>query len=186
MIAVSGSLTLDDFLRLPAIEESPAWEYLNGEPVQKPMPGGKHSRLQLRLASAINAATSSYEALPELRCTVGGRSLVPDLVVVAIEEIPVDADGEIISTGLDFAPPWVIEILSPDQNQTKVTRKILHLLRQGGQMGWLVDPDERVVLVYRRDRLPDEFTEAAVLPCLEGIDLRLTAEELFGWLQVRV
>lgn len=186
MIAVPGSLTLDDFLRLPAIEESPAWEYIDGEAVQKPMPGGKHSRLQLRLASTINAATSTYEALPELRCTFGGRSLVPDLVVVPNEQIPIDGDGEIISTGLEFAPPWVIEILSPDQNQTKVTRKILHALRHGGQIGWLVDPEERVVLVYRCDRLPDEFTEDAVLPCLEGINLQLTAEEMFGWLKVRV
>lgn len=184
MIAVPGSLTLDDFLRLPAIEESPAWEYGDGEVIQKPMPGGKHSRLQLRLAAAINAATSAYEALPELRCTVGGRSLVLDLVVVAKTQIPVDADGEIVSTGLEFAPPWVIEILSPDQNQTRVTRKILHLLRQGTQMGWLIDPEERVVLVYRRDRLPDELAEAAPLPCLEGVDLPLTAEALFGWLRV--
>jgi Uma2 family endonuclease len=74
MIAVPGSLTLDDFLRLPAIEESPAWEYGDGEVIQKLMAGGKHSRLHLRLAAAINAATSAYEALPELRCTVGGRS----------------------------------------------------------------------------------------------------------------
>ncbi len=96
-----------------------------------------------------------------------------------------DGDGEIVSTGLEFAPPWVIEILSPNQNQTKVTRKILHTLRHGGQMGWLVDPDEQVVLAYQCDRLPDEFTNDAVLPCLEGIDLRLTAEEIFGWLKVR-
>jgi len=185
MIAVPGSLTLDNFLRLPAIEEPPAWEYIDGEAIQKPMPGGKHSRLQLRLASAINATTSIYEALPELRCTFGGRSLVPDLVVVEKEQIPVDVDGEIISTGLEFAPPWVIEILSPDQSQTKVTRKILHALRHGVQMGWLVDPDERVVLVYQCDRLPDEFTENAVLPCPEGIDLQLTADEMFGWLKVR-
>lgn len=73
MIATSGSLTLNDFLKLPAIEESPAWEYLDREVVQKPMPGGKHSRLQLRLASAINATASTYEALPELRCTFGGN-----------------------------------------------------------------------------------------------------------------
>ncbi|MFM7450812.1 MAG: Uma2 family endonuclease [Leptolyngbyaceae cyanobacterium] len=186
MIAVPGALTLNDFLRLPAIEESPAWEYLDGGVMQKPMPGGKHSRLQLRLASAINASTLDYEALPELRCTFGGRSLVPDLVVVAKDQIPVDADGEIISAGLEFAPPWVIEILSPDQNQTKVTRKLLHTLRHGGQMGWLVDPLERVVLAYRCDRFPDELTEAAALPCIEGIDLQLTAEQLFGWLRVGV
>lgn len=115
-----------------------------------------------------------------------GKSLVPDLVVVATEQLPLDADGEIISTGLEFAPPWVIEILSPNQNQTKVTRKILHALRHGGQMGWLIDPDERVVLAYRCDRLPDEFTNDAVLPGIEEIDLRLTPEEMFGWLKVQV
>ncbi|MCG8367181.1 MAG: hypothetical protein MJA27_28070 [Pseudanabaenales cyanobacterium] len=26
-----------------------------------------------------------------------------------------DAEGGIVSTGIEFAPPWVIEILSPDQ-----------------------------------------------------------------------
>jgi len=98
----------------------------------------------------------------------------------------VDADGDIVSTGLEFAPPWLIEILSPDQNQTKVTRKILHTLRHGGQIGWLIDPEERVVLVYRCDRLPDKFTEDAVMPYLEGVELQLTVEEMFGWLKVRV
>lgn len=185
MIAVPGSLTLADFLRLPSIEESPAWEFIDGEAIQKPMPGGKHSRLQLRLASAINASTSTYEALPELRCTFGGRSIVPDLAVVAQSQIPVDDEGQISSAGLEFAPPWVIEILSPDQNQTRVIRKLLHTLRYGGQMGWLIDPDERVVLVYRNDRLPDEFTEEAVLPCIEGIQMQLTVAQLFRWLKVQ-
>lgn len=185
MIAVPGSLSLDNFLRLPEIEESPAWEYLDGNAIQKPMPGGKHSRLQLRLASAVNSATATHEALPELRCTFGGRSLVPDLVVVLKEQLPVDDNGEIISSGLEFAPPWIIEILSPDQNQMKVTRKILHTLRYGEQMGWLVDPEERVILVYQRDRLPDEFTEDTMLPCIEGINLQLSVKELFGWLKVR-
>ena len=64
------------------------------------MPGGKHSRLQSRLVTAINAAASLYEALLELRCTFGGKSIVPDLAVVARERIPVDDTGEIISTGI--------------------------------------------------------------------------------------
>lgn len=184
MIAVPVPLSLKDFLRLPSIEESPAWEFIDGEAIQKPMPGGKHSRLQLRLASAINAGTSGYEALPELRCTFGGRSMVPDLAVIAKEQIPVDENGEIVSTGIEFAPAWLIEILSPDQKQMRVTRKILHSLRHGGQMGWLVDPDERVVLVYRCDRLPDELAGDTLLPCIEGIHLQLTVEQMFGWLKV--
>lgn len=183
-IAVPHPLNLDQFLKLPYIEDSPAWEFINGEAIQKPMPGGKHSRLQSRLAGAINALGSRYEAFPELRCTFGGRSIVPDLAVVSCDRIPVDENGDIISTGIEFAPEWVIEILSPDQSQMKVTRKILHSLRHGSQMGWLVDPDERVVLVYRPDSLPDELVGDALLPCLSNVELKLTAEQIFSWLKV--
>jgi len=182
-LAVPTSYSLEQFLRLPYIEESPAWEFIYGEAIQKPMPGGKHSRLQSRLGAAINAATSFYEALPELRCTFGGRSIVPDLAVIARERIPVDENGEIASNGISFAPEWMIEILSPDQSQMKVTRKILHSLRHNGQIGWLVDPDERVVLVYRPERLPDELAGDTLLPCLEGVNLTLTVEHMFGWLK---
>lgn len=183
-IAVPHPLSLEQFLELPYIEDSPAWEFINGEAIQKPMPGGKHSRLQFRLAGAINAAGSRYEAFPELRCTFGGRSIVPDLAVVSSDSIPVDENGDITSTGIEFAPPWVIEILSPDQNQTKVTRKILHSLRHGSQLGWLIDPDERVVLLYRPDRLPDELEGAVLLPCLPEIKLELTVAQMFAWLRV--
>ncbi len=183
-IAVPQPLTLEQFLQLPYIEESPAWEFMHGEAIQKPMPGGKHSRLQSRLGEAINAANSPYEAFPELRCTVGGRSIVPDLVVLARKQIPVDANGEIISTGITSAPPWMIEILSPEQSQMKVTRNILHSLRHGGQMGWLMDPAERVVLLYRPNCLPDELTDDAQLPCLPSVNLTLTAEQMFSWLKV--
>lgn len=184
-IAISQPLTLEQFLKLPYIEDSPAWEFIQGEAIQKPMPGGKHSRLQSRLGGTINATDSPYEAFPELRCTVGGRSIVPDLVVLAKNQIPVDTNGEIISTGINSAPDWMIEILSPEQSQMKVTRNILHSLRHGGQMGWLIAPDERVVLVYRPDCLPDELTDDAQLPCLPGVDLVLTVEQMFGWLKVK-
>lgn len=184
-IAAPHPLSLEQFLKLPYIEDSPAWEFTNGEALQKPMSGGKHSRLQHQLAATVNAVNSGYEALPELRCTFGGRSIVPDLVVVSREQIPVDEHGDIISTGMEFAPVWLIEILSPEQSQMKVTRKILHSLRHGSQLGWLVDPDERVVLIYRPDSLPDELIGDAFLPTLPQIDLELTVEQMFRWLRVR-
>ncbi|MBW4485170.1 MAG: Uma2 family endonuclease [Tildeniella torsiva UHER 1998/13D] len=184
-VALPQRLTLEEFLTLPYIEESPAWEFVQGEATQKPMPGGKHSRIQSRLVGVINNAVDSpYEALTELRCTVGGRSIVPDIAVLEQSRIPIDENGEIISTGVSVAPDWIIEILSPQQSQMKVTRKILHSLRYGGQLGWLIDPEERVVLVYRLDRLPEEWTDDAILPSLPALDLALTAEQLFGWLQI--
>ena len=183
-VAVSKSKNLEEFLKRLDIEESPAWEFIDGEISQKPMPGGKHSRLQLRLANAINTAGNNYEEFPELRCTFGGRSLVPDLAIIASHRIPVDETGEIISTGIDFAPDWIIEILSPNQSQMRVTRKILHSLRHGCKIGWLVDPNEKVVLAYSQDSLPDELTGEMLLPCLEGINLELMVEQMFAWLKV--
>lgn len=46
------SITLEEFLQLP--ETKPAREYINGEIIQKPMPKGRHSRLQGKLCAAIN------------------------------------------------------------------------------------------------------------------------------------
>ena len=182
--AVPKPITLEQFLVLPEIDASPAWEFICGEVSQKPMPGGKHSRLQSRLGNAINGLGDDYEALPELRCTFGGKSMVPDLVILDTVDIPMDENGDISSTGIEFAPPWMIEILSPEQNQMKVTRKILHCLRHGGRMGWLIDPYERVVLVFYPDSLPDELTGESTLPCLSEVSLALTVDQLFGWLRV--
>ncbi len=50
-ITVPESKTLEEFLKLPYIEESPVWEYINGEAIQKPMGGGKHSLLQKHLVA---------------------------------------------------------------------------------------------------------------------------------------
>lgn len=184
-VTLPQRLTLEQFLRLPYIEESPAWEFVQGEISQKPMPGGKHSRIQSRLVSVINSAVDSpYEALTELRCTIGGRSIVPDIAVLELSQIPADQNGEIISTGINVAPAWIIKILSPQRSQMKVTRKILHSLRHGGQLGWLIDPEERVVLVYRPDRLPEEWTENTELPVLPGLSLSLSVAQLFSWLQI--
>lgn len=179
----SELITLETFLAQPNIDESPAWEFVNGVSHQKPMPGFQHSRLQGRLVGYINLQCEGLDASPELRCTVGGRSLIPDISVLPEADIPVDEAGVVISKGLEFAPSWVIEILSPDQSSLEVTLKILHLLREGTQMGWLIAPEKRVVLVFEPDRLPQEFTAEMTLPAIGGVEPELTVEQMFGWLK---
>ncbi len=182
-ITLPESTTLEEFLKLPYIEESPAWEYINQEAIQKPMAGGKHSLLQKRFVAVIDALDSHYEAFPELRCTCGNRSVVPDVVVISSNQLPLDESGEIISSGIDFAPAWIIEILSPAQSQTKVTGNILHCLRNGSQLGWLIDPSERCIFVYQPNRLPDLLAGQDILPVLEDMNLTLSVDEIFAWLQ---
>ena len=106
-------IDLEEFLKLP--ETKPASEFINGHIYQKPMPQGKHSRIQLKLCNAINQEGEAQKialAFPELRCTLGGRSIVPDVSVFTWERIPFDNNQE-VENSFQICPDWTIEILSP-------------------------------------------------------------------------
>lgn len=123
-------------------------------------------------------------AYPELRCTFGGRSVVPNIAVFIWERIPRDETGKVSNT-FAIAPDWTIEILSPDQSQTKVVRNILHCLANGTQMGWLIDPEEELVFVYFADRTLAVFEDSSdriPVPTFAE-DVHLTIGQLFEWLQ---
>ncbi|MDZ4873414.1 MAG: hypothetical protein CLLPBCKN_002810 [Chroococcidiopsis cubana SAG 39.79] len=185
MVQISPkSLTLEEFLKLP--ETKPASEYIDGEIIQKPMPQGKHSVVQGELVPAINTvlrAPKIARAFPELRCTFGGRSTVPDVSVFVWDRIPRDEKGEIANT-FSIAPDWTIEILSPDQSQTKVTKNILHCLKYETQMGWLIDPEEQTVFVYLPNQQPEVFDEPEQQIPVPSFarEIKLTVGNLFGWL----
>jgi Uma2 family endonuclease len=177
-------ITLEEFLKLP--ETKPSLEYIDGQIIQKPMPQGKHSAIQGEFVPAINNIVKLQRiarAFPELRCTFGGRSIVPDIVVFTWSRIPRDENGEVANT-FAIAPDWTIEILSPDQNQTKVTKNILHCLKYGSQMGWLIDPDEQTVFVYQPKQETAVFDEPdALIPVPSFVsELQLTVKDLFAWL----
>jgi Uma2 family endonuclease len=117
-------LRLEAFLKLP--ETKPANEFIDGQIIQKPMPQGKHSTLQLDLGADINHRLKPQRiarAYTELRCTFDGRSTVPDVAVFTWERIPRDENGKVANV-FAIAPDWTIEIFSPDQSQTKVVRNI--------------------------------------------------------------
>jgi Uma2 family endonuclease len=136
-------ITLSEFLALP--DTKPASEYIDGKISQKPMPQGKHSILQIELGMEINQVlrrTGIATAFSELRCTFGGRSIVPDLVVVEDANIPSDENGDIANV-FSISPGWTIEILSSEQSTNKVLKNINHCLAHGTQMGWLIDPADR-------------------------------------------
>lgn len=110
----SKNITLAEFLTLP--ETKPASEYINGEIIQKPMPQGKHSTIRGEMISTINSIVKPKRiarVFPELRCTFGGRSIVPDVSVFTWQRIPRDENSQVANL-FQAAPDWTIEILSPD------------------------------------------------------------------------
>jgi Uma2 family endonuclease len=177
-------ISLEAFLEMP--ETKPGSEWISGEIIQKPMPQGKHSAIQLELAAMINSGLKRSKIarpFPELRCTFGGRSIIPDIAVFTWDNIARDVSGEVANV-FTRAPDWTIEILSPDQSQTKVVKNIIHCLKHETQMGWMIDPDDRTVFVYQPNQEIAIFDDVeAILPMPEfARSLQLTIGELFSWL----
>lgn len=188
------SIDLQTFLNLP--ETKPASEFIDGQIIQKPMPQGKHSTIQRDLVNAIDSilkVDKIARAYPELRCTFCGRSIVPDVAVFDWNRIPRDDKGKVANV-FALAPDWKIEILSPDQSQTKVVRNILRCLAYGTKMGWLIDPEEELIFVYLADEKEEDLDQQPKISIFENREdllpvpefaksFQLTVGQLFDWLE---
>ena len=188
MVAVDGiksKITLEDFLSFS--ETKPASEYINGQVEQKPIPQGEHSIIQASLSSQINELgkpTKAALAFTELRCTFGGRSLVPDVAVFSWQRIPKKENGR-VANRFETYPDWVIEILSPEQSANQVIKKIIFCLKQGTQLGWLIDPKDESVTIYQPEQFPEIKSDEEILPVLECVEeLQLSVTEMFDWLNL--
>jgi Uma2 family endonuclease len=178
-------ITLEEFLALP--DTKPASEYIDGEIIQKPMPQGQHSVIQKKLLLAIDPVLNDAgiaQAFPELRCTFGGRAVVPDVVVFEEANISYDDNGDIVNA-VSIPPDWTIEILSPEQSTTRVLKNISHCLAHGTQMGWLIDPTDRSIFICLPDRtfqMIDEPTTILPVPAFAAT-IELTGEQIFTWIK---
>ncbi len=183
--ANTNTLTLEEFLAMP--ETKPASEYIDGQIYQKPMPQLKHSSLQIKFATAINDRGEPdclVSAFTELRCTFGGRSIVPDVVVLDWDKIPLDENDEPFGK-IGFAPDWLIEILSPEQSPILVIDKIDFAVKHGAKLGWLIAPEERRVLTFQGDRFV-YHQENDILPMLDVLsDWRLSVGDLFDLIRYK-
>jgi Uma2 family endonuclease len=54
-----------------------------------------------------------------------------------------------------FAPQFVIEVCSPDDRIARLRDKMKRYIAAGVLLGWLIDPFERSVTIYRPDQKPE-------------------------------
>jgi len=185
---VSKMFTLEEFLRMPEIDEHPYLEFIDGRIEAKVSPQGKHSSIETKLAAHLNSYAESRGfggAFAELRCTFAGRSMIPDVVFLLEDHIEVDEKGEILDPTL--RPPDIhVEIVSRDQSIKKCREKLEFSTANGCPLGWLIDPGRRTVDVYRPDRPFERLPAESVLkgsPVLPRY--RLPLVKLFRWLERR-
>ncbi|MGA8027616.1 MAG: Uma2 family endonuclease [Bryobacteraceae bacterium] len=51
-----------------------------------------------------------------------------------------------------LVPAFVIEVRSPSDRKKELHQKMLTYLRNGVELGWLIDPEGRAVAIYRSDQ----------------------------------
>lgn len=181
------TLTLEEFLQQDYIEESPAYEYIDNDIIRKSMPQGKHSQIQYKICEVINQLCQTDKVaygLPKLRCNFGNRSIVPDIAVFFWERIPLDEEGE-IANQFNSYPDWCIEILSPNQKLTKVIDNILFCLEYGTQLGWLIDSDKKIIMVFEQQKPLKIYRREEILTVINNLNLKLTVNQIFSWLKIK-
>ena len=186
IVRTSAKVSLQEFLQLP--ETKPASEYINGKIYQKHIPQGEHSIIQTDLTTAINQIGRPQKlacAFTELRCSFGDGSVVPDITVFEWSRIPRLANGR-IANRFEIAPDWIIEILSPEQSPNRMINKIIFSLKQGTKLGWFIDPDDKSVMVFLPNQLPEVKYNADILPVLSVIESwQISAADVLGLLKFK-
>jgi len=54
-----------------------------------------------------------------------------------------------------LCPDFVVELLSPSDNLNEARDKLADFIRNGAQLGWLIDPFRKAVEIYRTGREPE-------------------------------
>ncbi len=83
---------------------------------------------------------------------------------------------------VEDVPTLVIEVLSPTDRQMKTVRRVNQYLKRGIPQVWVVDPDDRSMIVYSQNETPktldetDDLTGDGVLP-----DFACKVSDFFAW-----
>jgi Uma2 family endonuclease len=182
MSTIVEPMTWQVFWQQP--ETQPASELIDGKIIQKPMPQGEHSLIQTTCCEIINAVAKPQKiamAFPGLRCVFGKDVIVPDVAIFRWERIPRTASGR-IANHFNLHPDWAIEILSPGQSHNLVLGKLLHCSQAGTELGWLIDPEDESILIVWPELRVQVLRDQDQLPVLMGIELVLTARQVFDCL----
>jgi len=141
--------TYDDILRLP---ETLVGEILHGQLHTHPRPGPRHARAYSSLGGTLGGAfdwgaggPGGWWILDEPELHLDRDILVPDIAGWRREHMPMLPE----TAWFELAPDWICEILSPGTARIDRALKMPLYADAGVPHLWLVDPDARMLEVYR-------------------------------------
>jgi Uma2 family endonuclease len=185
-MAVTGQLTLDEFLRLP--EEKPAREYDQGVISQKMPPMAWHGKIQFLLAMRFEQyghPVRLLSAFTETRVTWTDqrKSYVPDVIAYLIQREPVEPDGY-ITKDFTVPPDVAVEVWSEGQVLGHQMDRCRWYVQHDVPVALLVHPNRQQVWTFRTgaETGPHQGTDAIDLgDVVPG--LSFSVAELFAGLR---
>ncbi len=174
-IATTKRLTADEFFELPEPPDGSKQELVKGEVVTMPAPGFERGEVQGnvyfviktflnanrigRVVTESGVLTDRYEE----ESTIRG----PDVSYYSKERVPL---GRRIVKYSELAPDLCVEVVSPSNTKRGLREKIVEYFAAGVRMVWVVDPEDRSVVVLTQPEQgqtlyePAELTGGDVLP----------------------
>jgi len=151
-VAIGRPATYQDVLDAP---EHLIAEIIDGELVLSPRPALPHASASSAMGADLigqfgrrrsKGEPGGWWILDEPELHLGRHVLVPDLAGWRRERLP-----EVPAAPyLELAPDWVCEVLSPRTVRWDRMRKMDIYAAHGVGHAWLVDPEARLLEVYRR------------------------------------
>ncbi len=61
---------------------------------------------------------------------------------------------------------------------------LLHCLKHGCQLGWIIDPDHASIVVFLPQQEPDIYRGDRSISLIDSININLTPNQIFSWLKI--
>jgi Uma2 family endonuclease len=147
MAITARRLTIDDLDNIPEEHEGDRHELIDGELVVTPVPILRHQRISSNIVYALEQHVREHQLGLVDSAPTGVRLapdtlLIPDACFVSNAQLGIRSEKTI-----DGPPDLVVEILSPGSRQRDLELKRALYARFKVPEYWIVDPDERMVIV---------------------------------------
>ncbi|WP_404367320.1 Uma2 family endonuclease [Corallococcus coralloides] len=137
---------------LEALPSNQVGEIVNGELYASPRPASRHSFAAVQIITELNVpfgrgrgGPGGWHFLTEPELHLGKDVLVPDIAGWRRERVSWTPDV----VGIQMAPDWLCEVLSPSTSRLDRFRKLPVYAREGVRHVWLVDPRQYTLEVFR-------------------------------------
>ena len=162
-------MTADELLWLP--DDGQRHELVRGELRTMPPGGRRPGRVTMNVSTPLDLRVRAH-AVGEVYTAETGFKLTqhpdtvraPDVAFVRSSRLPTmgDPDGYLLG-----APDLAVEVLSPGDRPSEVSRKVADWLTHGTLLVWVADPRRRTVREHRPNQPARVLTEADVLECAD-------------------